>query len=497
MKKSLPILLTSLTLLAACDTTQTSYELNLNKDNVNLTIGESETLTLTLTPNDLPNGAYIWTIEDSQIASINKGTITALNEGITDVSVYLDLNQNANFDIGEPKDSASLTVVAPEVKTIPVTSVTLNTNSVSLAIDEEYLLVGNVLPAHATYANITWISSDDTIAAVDNGLVSAKQSGEASITAYVDENQNETYDENEKHAIATINVTEADATIYVTSVTLNKTSLTLEEGESEILSAVVTPSNTTTSSITWLTSNASIATVNNGAVVALNAGNATITAYVDENHNDSLDLIERKATLSLTVTEDTLPPDPGTELIPAKGESLPIGNKSVSGPNNRTPIDITEWTTHDFSSSLAPDWSYIMGNNKRTTGGDFYATASGGGFKFSQLYYGLQSPLLNSWLKTEVRLTISQFNNNSANQNQFEGKPIFHIYSYDKNGNYIAMQTFNQVNKFSDLKEIQFYIANPDMAYFEIRLNAFPYKGSQCYNFGISQIKIKGWPYGL
>jgi hypothetical protein len=229
----------------------------------------------------------------------------------------------------------------------------------------------------------------------------------------------------------------------------------------------------------------------------VSAGNATITAYVDENYNDSLDLIEKKATLSLTVTEETLPPDPDTELIPAKGESLPIGNKSVSGPNNRTPIDITEWTTHDFSSSLAPDWSYIMGNNKRTTGGDFYATASGGGFKFSQLYYGLQSPLLNSWLKTEVRLTISQFNNNSANQNQFEGKPIFHIYSYDKNGNYIAMQTFNQVNKFSDLKEIQFYIANPDMAYFEIRLNAFPYKGSQCYNFGISQIKIKGWPYGL
>ncbi len=59
------------------------------------------------------------------------------------------------------------------------------------------------------------------------------------------------------------------------------------------------------------------------------------------------------------------------------------------------------------------------------------------------------------------------------------------------------MQTYEQQNKFADIKEIKFYISNLEMAYFEIRLNAFPYKGSQCYNFGVSQISIKGWPYGL
>lgn len=111
--------------------------------------------------------------------------------------------------------------------------------------------------------------------------------------------------------------------------------------------------------------------------------------------------------------------------------------------------------------------------------------------------YGLQSPLLNSWLKTEVRLTVSQVHGNSQNANQYKDKPIFHIYSYDSEGYYLGMQTYEQQSSFANVTEIKFYIANPEMAYFEIRLNAFPYKSSQCYNFGVSQISIKGWPYGL
>lgn len=237
-------------------------------------------------------------------------------------------------------------------------------------------------------------------------------------------------------------------------------------------------------------------TVNNGRVEAIKAGVTTIRAYVDENNNDALDGVEKSASLSITVTAKIIPPDP-EEPIPSSGEDLPIGNKTVSGPSNTMPVDITNWVNFDSSSSLPENWSFIMGNNKKATSSDFYAPSSGGGFKFSQVYYGLQTPLLNSWLKTEVRLTVSQVNGNSQSQSQYEGKPIFHIYSYDNTGHFLGMQTYNQQSKFSDVKEIKFYIANPEMAYFEIRLNAFPYKGSQCYNFGVSQISIKGWPYGL
>lgn len=294
-----------------------------------------------------------------------------------------------------------------------------------------------------------------------------------------------------------VSVQIVDPTISVTGVTLNKSSLNLEVDQSEVLTATVSPANATNKVVTWFTSNAAVATVLNGQVSAIKAGSDTITVYVDENQNAQLDSNEKKASATISVTEKTKPSEPVGDPIPASGESLLIGNTTVSGPTNTTPVDINDWVYYDFSSSLPSYWSFITGNNKKTTSNDFYAPSSGGGFKFSQLYYGLQSPLLNSWLKTEVRLKVSQVNNNSQPQNKYEGKPIFHIYSYDETGHYIGMQTYNKQNKFADITTISFYIVNPDMAYFEIRLNAFPYKGSQCYNFGISQISLNGWPYPL
>ena len=97
----------------------------------------------------------------------------------------------------------------------------------------------------------------------------------------------------------------------------------------------------------------------------------------------------------------------------------------------------------------------------------------------------------------EVRLTVNQFHGNSQNAIQYKNKPIFCICSYDSDSYYLGMKTYEQQSSFVNIKEIKFYIANPEMAYFKIRLNAFPYKTSQCYNFGISQISVKGWPYAL
>ena len=67
--------------------------------------------------------------------------------------------------------------------------------------------------------------------------------------------------------------------VAVSSVSLNKTSVTLTEGESEVLNATVKPDDATDKTVTWTTSDASIATVDgNGKVTAVKAGTATITA---------------------------------------------------------------------------------------------------------------------------------------------------------------------------------------------------------------------------
>ena len=89
-------------------------------------------------------------------------------------------------------------------------------------------------------------------------------------------------------------VEDIPSTISVTGVALDKTSASLEVGKSLTLSATVSPSNATNKEVTWTSSNTSVATVSNGKVTALNAGNSTITVKTADG--------SYKATCKVTVT---------------------------------------------------------------------------------------------------------------------------------------------------------------------------------------------------
>ncbi|MBQ6569197.1 MAG: Ig-like domain-containing protein [Clostridia bacterium] len=69
--------------------------------------------------------------------------------------------------------------------------------------------------------------------------------------------------------------------INVTSVTLNKSTLSLTVGQTSALTATVSPQNATNKTVAWSTSDGSVATVSNGTVTAVAAGTATITATAD------------------------------------------------------------------------------------------------------------------------------------------------------------------------------------------------------------------------
>ena len=77
----------------------------------------------------------------------------------------------------------------------------------------------------------------------------------------------------------TLTATVPVPTVAVTGVRLNKTSLSFTgTGSSQTLTATVSPSNATNKTITWSSSNTSVATVSNGVVKAVGFGTATITA---------------------------------------------------------------------------------------------------------------------------------------------------------------------------------------------------------------------------
>lgn len=85
----------------------------------------------------------------------------------------------------------------------------------------------------------------------------------------------------------TVYTVTGDATLYavwkqdmvnVTGISLNKTSMTVDVGNTLTLTATVTPSNATNKSVTWTSTNPSVATVTNGVVNTLKVGTTTITA---------------------------------------------------------------------------------------------------------------------------------------------------------------------------------------------------------------------------
>ena len=70
--------------------------------------------------------------------------------------------------------------------------------------------------------------------------------------------------------------------LSVTSITLDKTELSLYTGDSETLTATIEPDNATNKNVTWQSDNANVATVQNGTVNAVGAGEATITVTTED-----------------------------------------------------------------------------------------------------------------------------------------------------------------------------------------------------------------------
>lgn len=234
-------------------------EVTLSKTELTLQEGESETLTATVKPDDTTDKTVIWSSSDEAVATVENGKVTAVKEGTATITAKA----------GEKTASCKVTV---SKNVVSVTEITLNKTELALNEGGSETLVATVKPNNATDKTVTWSSSNTAIATVDeNGKVTAVKEGTATITAKAGEKS------------ATCTVTVSKNIIAVTSITLNKTTLSLTEGESETLTATVKPDDATDKTVTWSTSDSSIATVDqNGKVTAVKAGSATITAQAGE-----------------------------------------------------------------------------------------------------------------------------------------------------------------------------------------------------------------------
>ena len=232
---------------------------SLNKTSLSLTVGESQSLSATVSPSNASDKSVSWKSSDTSVATVDgSGNVKAVKAGTAKVTV--------TTKDGSKTATCNVTVKSSSVA---VTSISLNKKDLYLSEGESEKLIVTFNPSDATNKEVTWESDTPSKATVDNnGNVKAVKAGTATITVTTKDGSR----------IARCLVHVSAAVINVTGVSVSPTSVTLAEGERKELTATVKPSNATKKSVTWTSSNTTVATVStSGLVTAKSAGTATIT----------------------------------------------------------------------------------------------------------------------------------------------------------------------------------------------------------------------------
>jgi len=160
---------------------------------------------------------------------------------------------------------------------ILVSSIELTKTSISLDKGSTYnLKVKKILPEDAANQAVVWSSSDESVATVKDGTITAVNTGTAVINV-VSEDSGE--------AAASCKVTVKQK---VTKITLNKTSITLEKSKSKTLKATIAPSDATDKGIKWTTSDSSVVSVSqSGVITAEKKGTAIIEATAKDGSKET------------------------------------------------------------------------------------------------------------------------------------------------------------------------------------------------------------------
>ena len=244
-------------------------EFMLNQSDISMTEGDS----YKLVPNT--DMEITWISNNVNIAVVEQtGNVIARAVGQT--SIVAKASNGATF---ECRVNVIAKKVEPEPEPVKET-ITLNASSLSMNVGDKIRLIETINPTnHVT--NVTWTSSDPSIATVTNGEVIAVRNGSAIITATLS---------NGEKAECTVNV--STKVVKAASVTINVNKITLTVGSSSRLTASILPGNTTNKSITWSSSNTSVATVDqNGNVTAKKAGTAKIYAKTENGVFDSCGVV--------------------------------------------------------------------------------------------------------------------------------------------------------------------------------------------------------------
>ena len=307
-----------------------------------------------------------------------------INGKTTTIDLYTSGDDISDWAPDDGNANEMLVQTEVEIPKVAVSGITLNNSTLSLTTGQNFTLQAMLSPSNATNKEVTWESSDAGVAAVSkDGVVTAKKAGKATIVA-------KAADESGKYASCVVTVTEVKK--EVTGVTLNKSSLNLGVGGSEVLSATVLPVDATNKQVTWLSSTPSVATVSqSGVVTGVKEGTTQISVITADG--------SKTAICSVIVSGQTQT-EPGTQtggiIDPATGKTaaatfsgmeieLDYTSTAYNGSDKEPGVSIQDASGND----LTEDVDYTLDYYNNLTVGKATVIVSGKG-KYAGVIAGVR-----------------------------------------------------------------------------------------------------------
>ena len=246
----------------------------------------------------------------------------------------------------------------------PLTGIRLNTQTLVLKKDATAKLTVTFQPQDASNKKVTWKSSADHIVSVSqDGTLTAKAAGTATITALAEEGGH----------VASCTVTVSETDVPVQSVAINAPNKTLKVGETSQLSAIITPRNATARDVAWSSSSDSVSVeASTGKITAVKQGTATITATVGGKNATC----EIQVTDTIPVTEIKL----NTTQLTMKANETTQLLVSVT-PDNATNAKVTWQSNNPTFVEVERDTGWITAKQKTTNPVTITATTADGSNK--------------------------------------------------------------------------------------------------------------------
>ena len=289
-------------LSATCDVTVVDKEvkatgITLDKSELFVTRGYHDNLVATIMPENTTYKDVVWESSDENTVTVNNGNVYGRNYGTATITATTNNGLQAKCKV-EVVEGVYSWGYSP----LPTW----------MHVSQVYKIDVSVSPEEAQ-KYVTFESSDPSVISVtSDGTLTALKVGESTVSVKCG---------SQVLLSETIEVYE----IEPETIRLNKTTLSLVEGESETLTATITPSDATDKSVTWSSSDTSVATVSNGKVTAVKAGSATITAKTSNN---------KTATCTVTVTK---------KMVAATGITL-----------NKTSLSLVEGASETLTATVTP-----------------------------------------------------------------------------------------------------------------------------------------------